>query len=67
MVITVDEIMELLGVSRATAYRIILELNQALRDKGYRTVHGKTSRQFFFENYYHFDSREVHNHVSLQR
>ena len=50
--ITVYEIMKLLGVSKATAYRIIIILNTKLEKKGYMTVRGKTSRKFFFENYY---------------
>ena len=52
MLITVDEIMTLFGISRSSAYRIISDLNQSLKEKGYRTVQGKTSRKFFYENYY---------------
>ena len=66
MLITVDEIMKLFDISRASAYRIISDLNQSLKEKGYRTVHGKTSRKFFYENYY-LNTMEVQNSVRLQR
>lgn len=66
MLINVDEITKLLGISRASAYRVITDLNQALNEKGYRTVQGKTSRKFFYDNYY-LHKTEVNHHVSLQR
>lgn len=64
MLITVDEIMTLFGISRSSAYRIISDLNQSLKKKGYRTVQGKTSRKFFYENYY-IHNTEVSHHVSV--
>ena len=66
MLVTVDEIMKLFDISRASAYRIISDLNQSLKEKGYRTVHGKTSRKFFYENYY-LNTMEVQNSVRIQR
>lgn len=66
MLITVDEIMDIFEISRASAYRIIADLNKSLKEKGYRTVNGKTSRKFFYENYY-LNTMEVQKHVSLQR
>ncbi len=65
MLITVDEIMKLFGISKSSAYRIIADLNHSLHEKGYRTVHGKTSRKFFYENYY-LNTMEVQNSVRLQ-
>lgn len=65
MLITVDEIMNLFGISRSSAYRIIVDLNHLLHEKGYRTVPGKTSRKFFYENYY-LNTMEVQNSVRLQ-
>ena len=64
MLITVDEIMTLFGISRSSAYRIISDLNQSLKEKGYRIVKGKTSRKFFYENYY-IHNTEVSHHVSV--
>lgn len=66
MLITVDEIMKLFKISSASAYRIIADLNLSLKEKGYRTIHGKTSRKFFHENYYS-NTMEVQNSVCIQR
>ena len=46
------DVVELLGVSRATAYNIIQELNKELKERGYMTVRGKVSKVFFNERFY---------------
>lgn len=50
--ITAKEIIELLGVSRSAAYRIIAEINATLQKEGYRTIRGKTSKKKLKEKYY---------------
>ena len=50
--ISAAEVSSTLGVSRATAYRIISELNDQLKSKGYLTIPGKVSRRFFLEKIY---------------
>lgn len=67
MLIKAIEIQEVLGVSKASAYRIIQSLNHSLEKKGYRTVTGKTPRKYFYENYYLFSAMEVNQNVRLQR
>lgn len=49
---TVKEIQDILGVSRAMAYRIIKELNQELGNRGYIVMSGKVPKKFFAEKYY---------------
>ncbi len=44
--------MEILGVSDGMAYRIIRQLNEELEAKGFHTVAGRVSRQYFEECYY---------------
>ena len=63
MFLNAKDIMEIFGVSRASAYRTINELNESLENKGYRTIKGKIPRKFLFENYY-INDKEV-NDVSL--
>ena len=46
------DIVEVLGVSRATAYNIIQELNKELKSRGYMVVRGKVSKTFFNERFY---------------
>lgn len=50
--ITVIEIMKILGISQAGAYRIIRQLNEILEKDGYLTVRGKTSKKLFKEKFY---------------
>ena len=48
----VDEVMELLDISRATAYKIMREMNSELKAMGYVTVSGRVSRKYFNEKFY---------------
>ena len=45
--IKVDEVGELLGISRAEAYRIIKKLNSELAEKGYIVISGTKIVNFF--------------------
>ena len=50
--ITAKEIAEILGVSTATAYKLIRSMNLELQAKNYLTISGKVSRAFFNEKWY---------------
>ena len=47
-----SEVSEKLCVSRAYAYRIVKRLNEELKEQGYITIDGRTSRRFFDEKFY---------------
>ncbi len=47
-----DAVVELLGVSKGFAYKIIRELNSDLKSKGYIVIAGKVPTRFFQEKYY---------------
>lgn len=47
------DIMEILDISQASAYKVIKELNQELNKNGYYTIRGKVSKDFFEEKYYY--------------
>ena len=49
---TAVEIAEMLGVSRAKAYKIVKELNDELAAKGYIVVAGKVPKKFLADKYY---------------
>ncbi len=49
-----DAVVELLGVSKGFAYKIIRELNSDLKSKGYIVIAGKVPTRFFQEKYYGF-------------
>ena len=46
------EVAETVGCSQSKAYEIIRKLNKELSQRGFITISGKTSRQFFNEKYY---------------
>ena len=52
MYVQVNDVMKALGVSQAKAYLIIRELNDELKAKGYITICGKVSKQYFAEKFY---------------
>ena len=47
-----DEVARELGVSGSYAYKLIKQLNEELRKKGYITVAGRVSRRYFNEKLY---------------
>jgi hypothetical protein len=47
-----SEVGKLLGVCRSKAYKIIQELNDELKAKGYIIIQGKTHRAYFLEKIY---------------
>lgn len=48
----VDEVAEMLSISRSHGYKIIRELNRELKGQGYRTITGKVSCKYFDEKFY---------------
>lgn len=56
----VDEVMERLGLSKASAYQVIKNLNSELEAKGLRTIPGRVSKRYFETVY--FQAEEVVSH-----
>ena len=48
----VDDVMQILGISKSAAYNIMRQLNNELKEKGYAVIHGKISRKYFEERFY---------------
>ena len=48
----VDEVAEMLSVSRSHGYKIIRELYLELQDMGFRTFSGKVICKYFDEKFY---------------
>ena len=51
-VMTAQEVAEVLDISATSAYKLIRELNDELRRRGYITVRGRVSRAYFNEKMY---------------
>ena len=50
--IKAEEIAKELGVSKPYAYKLIRKWNEELKNRGFITISGKVSRQFFEEKIY---------------
>ncbi len=49
MFITAEEAAEILGISKAHAYKILQTLNKELQAQGYITISGKINKRYFLE------------------
>ena len=45
----VDEVAEMLGISKSYADKIVQTLNAELKDKGFLTIAGRVNKQYFME------------------
>ena len=44
----VEDVAEILGVSKSYAYKIVRSLNAELKEKGFLVVSGRINRRYFF-------------------
>lgn len=44
---SVEDVCEMLGISKATAYKMIRVLNEELKKAGYLVISGKIPRKYF--------------------
>ncbi len=58
ILIDAAEVAQTLDVSKAYAYKVVRELNEELKNKGFITIAGKVSRKYFEEKFYGL-AREV--------
>ena len=52
MFLKADDVAGILGISKAHAYKIMQQHNDELAKKGYITIAGRVSRQYFNEKVY---------------
>lgn len=57
--IRVDEVAKELDVSKPYAYKIIRQLNEELKAKGFITIAGRVNRQYFNERLYGAERNKV--------
>lgn len=50
--ITSEEVAKDLGVSKSFAYKVVRQLNDELKGKGFMTIAGKVSREFYEKKFY---------------
>ena len=47
-----EEVAQELGISKSFAYKLIRQLNQELREKGFLTISGRVNKEYFQERLY---------------
>ena len=52
ILIDAAEVAQILDVSKAFAYKVVRELNEELKNKGFITIAGKVIRKYFEEKFY---------------
>ena len=50
--ICAEEVAQELSVSKPYAYKLIRQLNEELKEKGFITISGRVNRQYFYEILY---------------
>ena len=50
--IRAEEVAKELDVSKPYAYKLIRQLNEELKNKGFITISGRVNRQYFHERFY---------------
>ena len=50
--LTVNDVVEILGISKSLAYKAIRNMNDDLAAQGYLTVAGKIPKKYFEEHWY---------------
>lgn len=47
-----EEVAGVLGISKPYAYKLVREMNEELKQKGFLTIPGRVSRRYFEEKFY---------------
>ena len=54
-----EQIADELGISKPFAYKVIRELNEELKEKGFVIIAGRISTKYFEERFYGVESKTV--------
>ena len=53
-----EEVASELGISKPYAYKLVREMNEELKQKGFITIHGRVSRRYFEGKFYGLRDRQ---------
>ena len=53
-----EEVASELGISRPYAYKLVREMNEELKQRGFITIPGRVSRRYFEEKFYGLRDRQ---------
>ena len=55
-----EEVARELGISKPYAYKLVREMNEELKQKGFITIPGRVSRRYFEEKFHTKTRRKAH-------
>ena len=53
-----EDVANELGISKPYAYKLVREMNEELKQKGFLTIPGRVSRRYFEEKFYGLRDRQ---------
>ena len=53
-----EEVANELGISKPYAYKLVREMNEELKQKGFITIPGRVSRRYFEDKFYGLRGRQ---------
>ena len=53
-----EDVAEILSISKPYAYKLVREMNEELKKKGFLTIPGRVSRRYFEEKFYGLRDRQ---------
>ena len=53
-----EDVSKELGISKPYAYKLVREMNEELKQKGFITIPGRVSRRYFEEKFYGLRDRQ---------
>lgn len=56
--VRVDTLMEDLQISKPLAYRLMKEMNDELKEKGYLTISGRVPREYYYARFFGIDTKK---------
>ena len=59
----VGDVMQILGISKSAAYKLMRQINSELERKGYIVIRGKVSRKYFEERIYGMSDARFHRQI----
>ena len=58
-----EEVARELGISKPYAYKLVREMNEELKQKGFITIPGRVSRRYFEEKFYGLRDEQLNGRI----
>lgn len=62
---SIDDVSQIVGVSRDWAEKIVREMNKKMASEGYRIVKGKISKDYFWDSNYRSEKHDLYERLGF--